>query len=742
MLIALVAVSGLAAVLVLVLLAPYRRANGDARASRWLINPGDVNAASPWILGISSLLTLFLELLLIRWISSEVRIFAYFKNFVLIACFLGFGIGCYLARKPISFAAQIVPLLWFVLLLQTPWKAVSSLIGILPVLLAGTTQVQIWGVGWTPPTGNALVGLLLGVLFVLPTFALIATTFIPLGQMVGWALENARSGIAAYSINVFASIVGIALYTALAFADQPPHVWFAVAGVLAVAMVWPLPRLRFAFGAMTIAVMLMLAVPNGRDEVVRWSPYQKLVLTPLRDGRETVGYTLLANQSWYQKAIDLRPSFVAMHRRLFAGPPFAWNVFDLPYRFVTAPGSVLVLGSGMGNDIAAAIRNRAANIVAVEIDPLIVKFGKTLHPERPYDSPRVRLIVDDARSYIQNSRAHFDLIVFSALDSHTAASQFTNIRIDNYVYTREAFEATKRLLANDGLLVVKFQVQRPWIAGRLRALLIDVFRHPPLQFDAPGASFVGSATVFVTGTPAALARALSDPGVATYVRAHSNVAIEPAVIATDDWPYFYQKAPGIPLNVAVISLLLVVICVLMFGSVAGKVSQMRWHFLFLGAAFMLLEAQIISKMALLFGTTWAVNSIVIAVLLMFVLLANGVANRVHVPAMLSYGLLLVSLLLAWAIPMQRYFFASLPVRAAVATVALCVPVLFAGLIFIESFAADHFQSDALGSNLIGALIGGMLESLSLWTGLRVLVLVAIALYLASALTLPRIRTRT
>ena len=35
----------------------------------------------------------------------------------------------------------------------------------------------------------------------------------------------------------------------------------------------------------------------------------------------------------------------------------------------------------------------------------------------------------------------------------------------------------------------------------------------------------------------------------------------------------------------------------------------QWHFFFLGAAFMLLEAHIVSQMALLFGTTWVVNSI-------------------------------------------------------------------------------------------------------------------------------------
>jgi hypothetical protein len=52
-------------------------------------------------------------------------------------------------------------------------------------------------------------------------------------------------------------------------------------------------------------------------------------------------------------------------------------------------------------------------------------------------------------------------------------------------------------------------------------------------------------------------------------------------------------------------------------------------------------------------------------------------------------------------------------------------VFFAGIVFIVSFARAGFRSDALGSNLLGALLGGMLESVSMWTGMKsILILVA------------------
>jgi hypothetical protein len=72
-----------------------------------------------------------------------------------------------------------------------------------------------------------------------------------------------------------------------------------------------------------------------------------------------------------------------------------------------------------------------------------------------------------------------------------------------------------------------------------------------------------------------------------------------------------------------------------------------------------------------------------------------------------------------------------------ATLALCTPVFFAGMIFISSFERASFRGSALGSNLFGSLLGGLLESLSMWFGLKSLTVLAALLYLASAVFLNR-----
>ncbi len=95
--------------------------------------------------------------------------------------------------------------------------------------------------------------------------------------------------------------------------------------------------------------------------------------------------------------------------------------------------------------------------------------------------------------------------------------------------------------------------------------------------------------------------------------------------------------------------------------------------------FLLLEAQIISKMALLFGTTWVVNSIVIAALLSLIVGANFLVHlKPHFAVSIAYGGIFLSLLASYSIPLQRFFFTSLLVKIVAVTVVLCLPVFFAG----------------------------------------------------------------
>jgi spermidine synthase len=683
-------------------------------------------------LALWSFLSLFLELLMIRWISSEIRIFAYFKNFVLIACFLGFGLGCYLSRRKTNLLLMLVPLVVLTALIRLPWPALRLMISQLPTFIGASAGVQVWGV----PSVLTLPTLAMAAAVIVPIFGLVAFSFVPMGQLVGWYLENASEGTLAYSVNVFAALCGIILYTVLCFLSQPPATWLMVGGLIIMFLLWGNPRLRWASLATLLFCIALLKISPPKDTRVYWSPYQKLTLGAWGINGQILGYVLNTNDSWYQQILDLSPQFVQSHPWIFQEVPIEWNAYNIPYRFSPRPSAVLILGSGMGNDVAAALRNGASEVTAVEIDPLILKLGKEFHFEKPYDSPHVRQVTDDARSYIENTSDRFDLIMFSLLDSHTTSSYYTNIRIDNYVYTREAFNAAKRLLKKDGVFIVKFQVGTPWIAGRLHSLLSQIFRHAPVQLETDSSSYTTSGRFFVTGSEQRIAQALTNPALATYVERHSHIQMEPASVTTDDWPYFYQKSPGLPMPVVLIPVVLILLCVLLLRDMGMPIRSLRWHFFFLGAGFLLLEAQIISKIALLFGTTWVVNSIVIAGLLVLILGANTLIGfKPSFPATVAYAGLLVTLAVGFLVPVRAIFLASVPARILAATLVLCLPVFFAGIVFIKSFAQASFSPEALGSNLLGAMVGGMVESASLWTGIRSLALLAAVLYVASWITL-------
>jgi len=192
----------------------------------------------------------------------------------------------------------------------------------------------------------------------------------------------------------------------------------------------------------------------------------------------------------------------------------------------------------------------------------------------------------------------------------------------------------------------------------------------------------------------------------------------------------------VPASVIVISAALIILCGFFLRETGTPLRTLRWHFFFLGAGFLILEAQIISRMALFFGTTWLVNSIVIAAILVMIVAANILVQwKPSISYMSAYCGIFASIMISYLVPIESFFFSSAWVKGLTAAFMLCLPVFFAGIVFIRSFACEGFRSEALGSNLFGALMGGMLESISMWTGMRSLLIFAGILYFAALIAM-------
>jgi hypothetical protein len=150
---------------------------------------------------------------------------------------------------------------------------------------------------------------------------------------------------------------------------------------------------------------------------------------------------------------------------------------------------------------------------------------------------------------------------------------------------------------------------------------------------------------------------------------------------------------------------------------------------FMGAGFLLLETKSVVQFALLFGTTWFVNALVFAGILLTILCAIEVERRTRIrrPGLL-FSLLFAGLLLAGLVPASWLLSLATAPRFLAATALAFFPVFIANLVFAERFRDTADPTTAFGANLLGAMLGGVLEYLSLITGYRGLLVLAAVLY--------------
>jgi lipid-A-disaccharide synthase-like uncharacterized protein len=201
--------------------------------------------------------------------------------------------------------------------------------------------------------------------------------------------------------------------------------------------------------------------------------------------------------------------------------------------------------------------------------------------------------------------------------------------------------------------------------------------------------------------------------------------------ATDDHPFPYLPGRSIP-NIYLQILALILIASVVAIKLAGGAFKRMSGYLdlaFMGAAFLLLETKNIVQFALLFGSTWFVNSLVFAAVLLVVWLAIETASRVKLPPpMVLYAVLLASLVLTWVVPQESLLSLPSVVRFLAAGSLAFAPVYLANLIFSQRFKDVATSGDAFAANLLGAIVGGALEYLALITGYRFLLIVTGMLY--------------
>lgn len=678
-------------------------------------------------LALISFLLIYLELLVIRWLASEIRIFAYFKNFPLLAAFLGFGIGCLLAGRSRNFF-RYSP---FLLLATVSVICLARPLGYTHVVFADPLELYLIG-DWSL-LHNPMLKLFTGTALLAGVFILIVLLFVALGEKVGACLRNLPA-LPAYIVNIAFSLFGGLVFSLLCWVSTGPVVWLTVAVLAMIPLARKTGQILLLAGA--IAVALLHMTPN-----LIWSPYYRIDLEPLtlraNDGRSyPIGYNINVNYDGIMGAYNLGDSFVG------AMPPEVRNklmdYYNVPYRiFGQRFSRVLVLGAGAGNDVATALRNNVAHVDAVEIDPSIVDIGKRLHPERPYASERVQVHIGDARTFIRNQvNSGYDLIIIGALDSHTVFSSMSSLRLDNYVYTVESFRDSLQRLAPDGVIAVTFYAYKLWQLERVYNALWQANGSKPTVVHSLGDGF--NNLVMLAG-PGANRMALSNHPYVVAYNAEDMVGDGSVEPTTDDWPFLYLKHRGIPLNYAPMLVLILGISWLAVRKAQVSLSRVDWVMFLLGLGFMLLETKLLAKIGLLVGATWTVNTFVISGVLIMILAATYAVRKdwlQNVPFALAA--LIVTLIADWALHFNTITLVSNPLTNIIVVLsALLVPVFFAAVVYARLYSKVKEPSTAFGYNLLGAMVGGIMEYTSTAIGINHLNLLCVGAYLGVAIIVSR-----
>lgn len=662
-----------------------------------------------------SFLVLFLEIALIRWLPAQIRLLSFFSNFILLASFLGIGVGCLLAPTRSRLFA------WF------PMGLAAIVAGVWAFRIEVAVQAS-GAIYFTSGTTEDVVAI--ESVYLLPLiFMVVVGLFAALAERMGREMAT-MPAIQGYLWNVLGSLLGVIALGLLSWSQWPPQVWFGIGLVVALPfLLTPDPgqapraaALRWTgVAAMAVAVVMTGIMAAG----TLWSPYYKVLVR--QDGADTV---VEVNNIFHQSMAPLE------HKEYFYQWPYA--VFGDTFQ------DVLIIGAGSGTDVTAALRHGARSVDAVEIDPVILRLGKQLHPDRPFDDPRLTIINDDGRHYLRTTTKKYDLIVYALIDSLTLQSGFSGVRLESYMFTEEAFTNVRDRLKPNGLMVMYNYFREDWLVDRLANTAAKVFNQEPWLHVHAARAYLG---VMLAGPR--IAEMTSDPvipdRVTAFGQSHApspavkhprNPDIEPA---SDDWPFLYLKDRHIPAHY-IWSLLLI-----FGGSLAVVWPVVRragggwsWEMFLLGAGFMMLETKAITQFALLWGSTWVVASMAITGVLIMALAATIVVSRIEIRRPWLVGAALLALLAAnYALPVGSLAFDSLAMESLAHALLGFSPIFCAGLLFGSAIKRSTSLPRDYGTNLLGAMAGGVAEYIALITGYNILLLIVGACYIGALATRPR-----
>ena len=499
----------------------------------------------------------------------------------------------------------------------------------------------------------------------------------------------------------------------------------------------------------------------------------------------------------------------------------------LPYALLNKP-DVLVLGAGGGNDVLLALIHGARAVDAVELNPQMSDLVKTTYADfagRVYDDPRVRLHTKEARGFVAQSDAHYDLVHIGLLDSFGASGAGVHALNESYLYTVEAIRDYLAVTAPGGIVAITRWLKVPprdslkLIATAAEALASAGSTDPGQQLALIRSwnttTLLIKNGLLTQGDVAAIRRfseprsfdtawfpgiedshtnrynILDDPyffdgsrallsGAAAEFADRYKFDIEPA---TDNRPYYFHffKWTTLPEIMAVrkvggaaliewgyLILVATLVQAVVAGSIlillplsrikrtwpAGTATRMGAYFLLLGFAFLFIEMAFIQKFILFLSHPLYSVAVVLSSFLVFAGIGSAASTKLarrigpeerSTIRLAAWCILAFALSYVFVLPwvFDRMIGFPDPVRitlsvALIAPLATCMGMPFPlGLKRVAEVAPD-FIPWAWGINGFASVVSAVLATLlAIEFGFNVVILLALAMYVASVQLVPR-----
>jgi spermidine synthase len=548
-------------------------------------------------------------------------------------------------------------------------------------------------------------------------------------------------------------LIGAALGTFLVFAALPLFgapgaiVLAALLGVTSALLLAPKQRIRMVLIGLGVLHVPLLAAPSLLPDV-RMDETKPVTAEISSYGGQLVfsKWNALSRIDVVEKPGADPMIFIDAAAATPVTPPRDHNraqqdISAVVYRMVEKP-SVIVIGSGGGVDVQNALAFGSRSVTAIEINPIINKLVTGRYGSYVggvFADPRVRLVQDEGRSFINRSGDLADIVQITLIDTWAASVSGAYSLSENYLYTTEAFESYLRHLTPDGYLsITRWFYETPRIAALGRAALArmgitDASRHILVMEDKIRALFlmkrrpftaeeVGRAREFARTAGATIQHDPVTPAGDTFYDVFLAAEDPRALIESqpmalnpvgDDSPFFFQMTRWRDLNlnawkkftgrslleplalpvgqIALVTALglavllsMVLLAIPLLARVVPREGRMRWlgYFLALGIAFIIVEIVLMQRLALFLGhPTYSVTTVLFAILLFSGLGAAwsdrraGSTTAVIQPVLWSLPVAL--LLLVFAVPPLMNALIGLPhIARIVVAIAIIAPLAF------------------------------------------------------------------